>query len=146
MRGVTSLIGHKGKKQMVLIAFCCLLGAIALFATGWKASDIHRNHVRGTFKQRQHCMVLGKRYQNEHQTSMISYALLDSGYSGALDTCVVELQMIPSDPRLPNFIEVNDVLNGRLIYGELCKQPCTGDELSEGLNRGREDFGKVVIR
>jgi hypothetical protein len=116
------------------------------FIAGWRTSDIHRNHVRGTFRQRQHCMVLSKKYQSEAQTIMISYALLDSGYSGSLDTCVAELQMTSSDSRIAQMITVTDVLNGHLIYGNLCKQPCTGDEQSRVLDNGREEFSKVVVR
>jgi hypothetical protein len=123
--------------------------AVALFAGGWKASDIHHAHTRGTLAQRQHCAVIAKRFQRDEQegfTLSDNVALVEAGYSGSLDTCVATVELMPIKSDHPTQISVRDSINGKMFFLTLCDHmPCTEDDQEKLLERAHAEFTKLVV-
>jgi len=137
----------KGKIAMVIAALS--VTAMALFAGGWTASDLHRAHTRGTLAQRQRCAVIAKRFQRDQQdafASIDSVTLVDAGYSGARDTCVATIEMTPYKGDHALEISVHDAISGKMLFVDLCDHmPCTLDGQEKLMERARAEFNKLVV-
>jgi hypothetical protein len=124
--------------------------AVALFAGGWKSSDLHRAYTRGTLAQRQHCAVIAKRFQRDQQegfTLIDNVALADAGYSGSLDTCIATIELMPIKPDHAMQVSVQDAISGKVWFMDLCDHmPCTLDDREKLLERAHTEFSKLVVQ
>lgn len=134
-------------KRLATITISAVV-TVALFAGGWKASDINRAHARGTLAQRQHCAVIAKRFQRDQQEAFMptdSVVLVDAGYSGSLDTCITTIELMPYKADHALEISVRDAISGKMFFMDLCgRMPCTSEDREKLIERARTEFSKLV--
>jgi hypothetical protein len=116
------------KSRLALAVAIASTASLLVFAAGWKASDIHRDHSIGTLDQRQECSVLGQRILKKMNSSAAlgdSVFLNEVGYSGSRDSCIAQFDTFSLDPNFPEKREtVQDLLSGKILDMQDCMRPC----------------------
>jgi hypothetical protein len=137
-------------KRIATVVTVVVTAALALFAGGWKASDIHRDHVRGTFQQRQHCASLANHFlikQRANADSMSFLTVDDVGYSGDRDSCVAEISTTSMRPGMPERqIDIFDVLSESALFTDMCLKPCSGEQSVKLTENAAQAFVTFVRR
>jgi hypothetical protein len=120
-----------------------------MFLAGWSASSVHRDHVRGTFAQRQHCIVLANHFLKQQQEDFGNTASLilgRIGYSGTRASCIAEVTTYYAYPApTERMISIYDLLSRSSLFSDICSdRPCKkadDDRIQAG---SREAFDRLV--